>query len=96
MWENEFEFNRVFNKDAKQSDVYDEVSSLVTSCLDGYNISIIAYGQTGSGKTHTMEGTKANWGITRWTFQELFEIIAERSGTCTYEISVSIVEIYNE
>jgi kinesin family member C2/C3 len=96
MRENEFEFTRVFEKETKQSEVYHEVSGLVTSALDGYNVCIIAYGQTGSGKTYTMEGTKANRGITRRTFQEFFEIISERQGTCTYELSVSIVEIYNE
>ena len=35
--------------------VFDEVKSLVTSCIDGYNVCIFAYGQTGSGKTFTME-----------------------------------------
>lgn len=36
--------------------LYDEVSALVTSVLDGFNVAIMAYGQTGSGKTFTMEG----------------------------------------
>lgn len=35
--------------------VFQEVQSLVTSCMDGYNVCIFAYGQTGSGKTYTME-----------------------------------------
>lgn len=35
--------------------VFQEVQSLVTSCIDGFNICIFAYGQTGSGKTYTME-----------------------------------------
>lgn len=44
MRESEFEYNKVFAKDSKQSEVYEEVSPLVTSCLDGYNVCIIAYG----------------------------------------------------
>ena len=35
--------------------VFNEVQSLITSCIDGYNVCIFAYGQTGSGKTYTME-----------------------------------------
>lgn len=41
--------------------VFQEVQSLVTSCIDGFNICIFAYGQTGSGKTYTME---VSWWIT--------------------------------
>lgn len=35
--------------------VFEEVRSLIVSCIDGYNVCIFAYGQTGSGKTFTME-----------------------------------------
>lgn len=36
--------------------VYQEISGLVISTLDGFCCSILAYGQTGSGKTYTIEG----------------------------------------
>lgn len=69
---------------------------MVTSVLDGYNVCIFAYGQTGTGKTFTMEGTEQNRGVNYRTLDQLFEIAKERSETFTYNISVSVVEVYNE
>jgi hypothetical protein len=47
--EKTWEFDEVFTTESTQESVYAEVSDLVTSVLDGYNICIFAYGQTGSG-----------------------------------------------
>ena len=58
--EKTWEFDQVFDLQSTQELVYQEVSPLVTSVLDGYNVCIFAYGQTGSGKTFTMNGPPNN------------------------------------
>lgn len=69
---------------------------MVISVLDGYNVCIFAYGQTGTGKTFTMEGTEQNRGVNYRTLEQLFKTASERSDTFTYDISVSVLEVYNE
>ncbi|XP_056381327.1 kinesin-like protein KIFC3 isoform X2 [Hyla sarda] len=91
-----FEFDKVFPPKTTQEEVFDEVSPLITSCLDGYNVCILAYGQTGSGKTYSMEGTPANPGINQRALRLLLSVVSERSSSWEHHLSVSMVEIYNE
>ncbi|XP_042485130.1 kinesin-like protein KIN-14Q [Macadamia integrifolia] len=91
-----FKFDSVFTPQANQADVFEDTSPLATSVLDGYNVCIFAYGQTGSGKTFTMEGTEVARGVNYRTLEELFRIIKDRRGIFHYEISVSVLEVYNE
>jgi kinesin family protein C2/C3 len=91
-----FEFEKTFKPECTQSQLFDEISPLVTSVLDGYNVCIFAYGQTGSGKTHTMEGPESDRGVYFRAMEELFKIMAERSEFEKTEITVSQLEIYNE
>lgn len=58
--------------------------------LDGYNVSIFAYGQTGTGKTFTINGLIAT------SFDELYKVIHHRSYDHTYQVQLSMLEIYNE
>lgn len=52
-----FTFDRVFNVDSSQQEVYNfTVKPAISKVLEGYNSTILAYGQTGAGKTFTMEG----------------------------------------
>jgi len=76
--------------------VYADVSPLVTSVLDGYNLCIFAYGQTGTGKTFTMEGTESNRGVNYRAMEELFKIAEARKESVIYEFSVNVLEVYNE
>ncbi|KAB1211060.1 Kinesin-4 [Morella rubra] len=91
-----FKFDRVYTPKDDQVDVFADASPMVTSVLDGYNVCIFAYGQTGTGKTFTMEGTEQNRGVNYRTLEHLFNIAKERSETFTYNISVSVLEVYNE
>ena len=56
-----FTFDQVFPLTTSQVHVFQNcVAPLVTSCLEGYNATILAYGQTGSGKTHTIMGPSSS------------------------------------
>lgn len=91
-----FRFDRVYTPKDDQVDVFADVSPIVVSVLDGYNACIFAYGQTGTGKTFTMEGSEHNRGVNYRTLEQLFKIAWERRETFTYNISVSVLEVYNE
>lgn len=55
--QNKFNFDRVFDMQSNQKEVYDLCARpIIDSVLEGFNGTIFAYGQTSSGKTHTMQG----------------------------------------
>ncbi|GJR51123.1 kinesin-like protein KIN-14N [Tanacetum coccineum] len=95
-----FTFDKVFVPESSQEEVFEEVSQLVQSALDGYKVCIFAYGQTGSGKTHTMMGTPGNYddkGLIPRSLEQIFEAkqTLQNQGW-KYEMQVSMLEIYNE
>ncbi|KAK4804997.1 hypothetical protein SAY86_004814 [Trapa natans] len=91
-----YKFDSVFGPQADQADVFEDTAPLATSVLDGYNVCIFAYGQTGTGKTYTMEGTDEARGVNYRTLEEFFRIIKEREQLYRYDITVSVLEVYNE
>ncbi|KAI6101163.1 P-loop containing nucleoside triphosphate hydrolase protein [Pisolithus sp. B1] len=94
-----FAFDRVFEPEATQSDVYEEISLLAQSCVDGYNVCIFAYGQTGSGKSFTMEGgsTEAMVGMIPRAVDDVFRAAeALRNKGWEYKMEGQFLEIYNE
>ncbi|XP_009111772.1 kinesin-like protein KIN-14G [Brassica rapa] len=95
-----FMFNKVFGPSATQEEVFSDMQPLVRSVLDGYNVCIFAYGQTGSGKTFTMTGpkelTEESLGVNYRALADLFLLSDQRKDTTSYQISVQMLEIYNE
>ncbi|KAK9152324.1 hypothetical protein Syun_010633 [Stephania yunnanensis] len=95
-----FSFNKVFGAATSQEQVFADTQPLIKSVLDGFNVCIFAYGQTGSGKTYTMSGpdlmTKETWGVNYRALNDLFQISKSRIDVITYEVSVQMIEIYNE
>ncbi|XP_040935836.1 kinesin-like protein KIN-14G isoform X2 [Gossypium hirsutum] len=95
-----FTFNKIFGPSVTQAEVFSDTQPLIRSVLDGYNVCIFAYGQTGSGKTYTMSGptelTEEGLGVNYRALGDLFELSNQRKETISYEISVQMLEIYNE
>lgn len=94
-----FSFDNVFGPKATQKDVFNEVSELVQSALDGFNVCLFSYGQTGSGKTHTMQGSGSGEeaGLIPQSVLQILETIRKlnRQGW-QYTLEASFLEIYNE
>ncbi|KAL3515990.1 hypothetical protein ACH5RR_022892 [Cinchona calisaya] len=95
-----FTFNKAFGPTVSQGEVFADTQPLIRSVLDGYNVCIFAYGQTGSGKTHTMTGpdvlTDETKGVNYRALGDLFMISEQRKETIFYDVSVQMIEIYNE
>ena len=97
----QFQFNRIFKQNDTQEDVFEEISPLIQSSLDGFNINIFAYGQTGSGKTFTMEGDMSSpekYGIVPRSVDRIFKYFNEELKNIGWEIKfyLSVCEIYNK
>ncbi|KAJ7688467.1 kinesin-like protein [Mycena rosella] len=92
-----FMFDRVFNNEAHQQDVYEATAQpLLQGLLNGYNATVFAYGATGCGKTHTISGTETDPGIIYLTMADLFQRIDDRRDEWNVEVMVTFLEIYNE
>ena len=95
-----FNFDKVFDDTTTNKDVFDDVSDLIQSALDGYQVCIFSYGQTGSGKTHTMQGSLDNdemRGIIPRAVEQILQTSEKmKDDGWNYTIKTSFLEIYNE
>lgn len=70
---------------------------ILDNAWEGYNCCLFAYGQTGSGKSYSMVGYGANKGIVPISCEEIFFRINSNSNCDkSFEVLVSMLEIYNE
>eukprot|EP00198_Chlamydomonas_reinhardtii_P013405 XP_001702742.1 predicted protein [Chlamydomonas reinhardtii] len=83
-----------------QEELYDicGLSELVDAALDGYCVTVFAFGQTGSGKTHTIIGPRLSRGAaaTATTSRLGSAGSASAGGGVEFNVSASVVELYNE
>ncbi|EPZ36202.1 kinesin-domain-containing protein [Rozella allomycis CSF55] len=96
-----FQYDRVFQPNSSQSQVFNEISQLVQSSLDGYRVCVFAYGQTNSGKSYTMEGPaifdEDTAGMIPRAVKQIYETAEElKEKGWEYEMEATYVEIYNE
>ena len=83
---------------ASQRTVYDDIGEgILKDAFNGFNCSLFAYGQTGAGKSYSMVGYGVNKGIIPIVCDELFKkMLTNENPDIRYEVTVSMLEIYNE
>ncbi|XP_072169328.1 kinesin-like protein KIF28P [Diadema setosum] len=82
---------------ASQQNVFDDLGQgVLDNAFKGFNCSLFAYGQTGAGKSYSMVGYGQNKGIVPITCDALFKTIEAGDGATKYEVTFSMLEIYNE
>lgn len=91
---NSFAFDRVFGPTSQNEEVFNEISQLVQSALDGYNVCIFCYGQTGSGKTFTMSSKDGMIPRAVYQIYDTAKSLTEKGWT--YHMEGSFIEVYNE
>jgi len=75
-----YAFDYVLGQNSTQQDLYDEVSLLIESFINGKNVNLIAYGQSLTGKTYSLHGkSKETPGLALRAIKEIFEILQRKN-----------------
>jgi len=75
-----YSFDYVLGQKYSQLDLYEEVSLLVDSFINGKNVSVIAYGQTSAGKTYSIHGkADKSPGVAFHAISHIFEILKKNN-----------------
>ena len=89
-----FMFDRVFDREASNRDVFEQTTiTIIDGVLGGYNSSVFAYGATGAGKTFTMLGDSTNPGVMFLTMMELYSKINASKDEKSSDVAVSYLEV---
>ncbi|XP_064610663.1 kinesin-like protein KIF28 isoform X2 [Liolophura sinensis] len=83
-----------------QKTVFNDLGvGVLKNAWEGYNSTLFAYGQTGSGKSWSIVGYGVNKGVVPQFCEQMFVGIDEKKAggdTTEYEVTFSMLEIYNE
>lgn len=91
-----FTFDAIFDEHNSQEDVFADCRGLVSSAVDGYNVTVFAYGQTGAGKTHTMYGSTEAPGLVPRVAEEVFMLLSKYSHEANAKVKCSMFELYRD
>ncbi len=89
-----FSFNKAFDIQSSNTDVYSACVKTVESFIHGINGSIIIYGQSGSGKTFTAFGNNTQNGITHFVGMDILNHM-RRNPQLQFNLKMSAFEVYN-
>lgn len=96
----EYKFDRAFDTNSTQAEIYTELVPLICSFMDGFNVSFLTYGGESSGKTYTLlggpDGTPESQGV---VYRALRTVLAEkecRKNDWDIGITIGAVEVYND
>lgn len=91
-----FDFYKILDETKTQEDVFHDMSHLLKSVIDGYNVCVLAYGCTGSGKTFTLIGDDSETAVAESVVMSMQKDPEEKN---PYErlglLPRSIVELFN-